>query len=153
MSIPFAVDTAGKRITIPFDVRQSDIDTRHRLMIALDVPRGPELPAVTDVRINSRSMRVNVFFDDHGVRMPVDVEDDDTVIARNTGKQIPYRERSMCRLDLYGSLDDESHIAICGFNVERLGHYVAEVSITEPLPAFKGIATTLRVDRFYNTGK
>lgn len=153
VSVPFAVDAGGKSISIPFDVRPGEVDAKHRLMIALDVPYGPDLPAVKDVRMNSRSMRVKIFYDDHGVRVPVETEDDDTVIARNTGKPLPHGDMSICRLDLYGTLDDESHIAICGFYVKRFGHYVAEVSTLEPLPAFAGIATTLRVDKFYNTGE
>jgi hypothetical protein len=153
VSVPFAVDAEGKSITIPFDVREGEVDTKRRLMIALDVPHGPDLPAVNDVRMNSRSMRVKVFYDDHGVRIPVETEDDDTVIARNTDKPLPHSDMSTCRLDLYGTLDDESHIAVCGFYAKRYGHYVAEVSTIEPLPAFKGIATTIRVDKFYNTGE
>lgn len=153
VSIPFAVDAGGKSIAIPFDVRPGDMDAKHRFMIALDVPYGPDLPAVKDVRMNSRSMRVKVFYDDHGVRVPVETEDDDTVIARNRGRPLPHRDMSICRLDLYATLDDESHIAICGFYVKQFGHYVAEVSTIEPLPAFEGIATKLRVDKFYNTGE
>jgi len=153
VSAPFSIDTEGKSITLPFDVRQGEVDTKRRLMIALDVPYGPKLPAVDDVRMNSRSMRVKVFFDDHGVRVPVETEDDDTVIARNTDKPLPHSDMSTCILNLYGTLDDESHIAVCGFYAKRYGHYVAEVTTMEPLPAFKGIATTIRVDKFYNTGE
>jgi hypothetical protein len=122
-------------------------------MIALDVPRGPNLPAVDDVRMNSRSMRVKVFYNDRGVRVPVETEDDATVIARNTDKPLPHSDMSICQLDLYGTLDDESHIAICGFYAKRYGHYVAEVSTIEALSEFKGIDTVLRVDKFYNTGE
>ena len=153
VSVPFAVDTEGKSITIPFDVRQGEINTKRWLMIALDVPHGPDLPAVVDVRTKARSMRVKIFYDDHGVRIPVETEDDDTVIARNTDEPLPHSDMSMCRLDLYGTLDDESHIAVCGFYTTRYGHYVAEVSTIEPLPEFKGVATTIRVDTFYNTGE
>ncbi|WP_154670756.1 hypothetical protein [Luteibacter rhizovicinus] len=32
VSLPFAVDTEGKSITIPFDVRQGEVDTKRRLM-------------------------------------------------------------------------------------------------------------------------
>jgi hypothetical protein len=56
-------------------------------------------------------------------------------------------------LNLYGTRDDESHIAVCGFYARRYGHYVAEISTVEPLPAFKGIAITIRIDKFYNTGE
>ena len=153
VSVPFAVDEEGKSVTIPFDVREGDVDAKQRLMIALDVPHGPALPAVKDIRMNSRSMRVRIFYDDHGVRVPVEAEDDDTVIARNTGKPLPHSDMSICRLDLYGTRDDESHIAVCGFYVKRYGHYVAEVSTMESLPAFKDIATAIRVDKFYNTGE
>jgi len=153
VSVPFAVDTEGKSITIPFDVREGEVDTKRRLMIALDVPRGPDLPAVDDVRMNSRSMRVKVFYNDRGVRIPVETEDDATVIARNTDKPLPHSDMSICQLDLYGTLDDESHIAICGFYAKRYGHYVAEVSTIEALSEFKGIDTVLRVDKFYNTGE
>lgn len=153
ISTSFAVDTEGKSITIPFDVRPGDVDTKHRLMIALDVPHGPDLPAVDDVRMHARSMRVRVFFDDHGVRVPVETEDDETVIARNMGKPLPHSDASICRLNLYATLDNESHIAVCGFYAKQDGHYVAEVSTVQSLPKFKGIGTTLRVDKFYNTGE
>lgn len=153
VSVPFAVNTAGKSITIPFDVREGEIDTKRRLMIGLDVPHGPDLPAVEDVRMNSRSLRVKVFYDDHGVRVPVETEDDETIISRNKDKPQPHSDTSTCRLDLYASLDHESHIAVCGFYATHYGHYVAEVSTIEALPAFKGIATTIRVDKFYNTGE
>jgi hypothetical protein len=151
--VPFAIDTEGKSITIPFDVRQGEVDIERGLMVALDVPNGPDLPAVEDVRVNSRSMRVKVFYDDHGVRIPVETEDVETVFARNTGKPQPHSDPSICLLHLYSILDDESHIAVCGFYAKRYGHYVAEVSTIESLPAFKGIVTTILVDEFYNTGK
>jgi hypothetical protein len=98
-------------------------------------------------------MQVKVFYDDHGVLIPVETADDDTIIARNTDKPLPHSDMSICRLDLYATLDNESHIAMCGFFATRYGHYVAEVSTIETLPAFKGIATAIRVDQFYNTGE
>lgn len=153
VSVLFAIDAEGKSISIPFDVRRGEVDTKHRLMVAMDVPHGPDLPAVDDVRVNSRFIRVKVFFDDHGVRVPVETEDDDTVVARNTDKPRPHGDTSLCRLNLYGTLDNESHIAVCGFYAKRYGHYVAEVSTIEPLPVFKGVDTTIRVDRFYNAGE
>ena len=153
VSLPFAVDTEGKSITIPFDVRQGEVDTKRRLMIALDVPHGPKLPAVDDIQENSRSMRVKIFYDDHGTRVPVETEDDATIVARNTDQPLPHSDTSQCRLELYATLDNESHISVCGFYAKRYGHYVAEVSTIEPMPAFKGIATTVRVDQFFNTGE
>lgn len=153
VSVPFAVDAPGEKITIPFDVHEGDVDTKRRLMIALDVPHGPDLPAVDDVRINPRTMRVKVFYDDRGTRVPIETEDDETIIARNTDKPMPHGDPATCQLDLYATLDHESHIAVCGFYAKRYGHYVAEVSTVETLPAFKGIATTIRVDAFYNTGE
>lgn len=80
-------------------------------------------------------------------------EDDDTVIARNTDKPLPHSEMSICRFDLYATLDDKSHIAVCGFYAKRYGHYVAKVSTIDTLSAFKGIATAIRVNQFYNTGE
>jgi hypothetical protein len=151
--VPFAIDAEGKSITIPFDVRQGEVDMKRRLMIALDVPNGPDLPAVHDVRVNSRSMHVKVFYDDHEARIPVETEDVETIIARNTDKPQPHSDTSTCLLHLYSTLDDESHIAVCGFYAKRYGRYVAEVSTIEPLPAFKGIVTTLRVDEFFSNGK
>jgi hypothetical protein len=153
VSVRFAVDKEGKSVTIPFDVREGEMDMKRRLMIALDVPNGPDLPAVKDVVHNSRTMRVRVFYEQQGVRTPVETEDDDTIIARNTGKPLPHSDMSACRLDLYGTLDDEFHIAVCGFFAKRYGHYVAEISTVEPLPAFEAIGTRVRVDQFYNTGK
>ena len=153
VSVPFAIDTEGKKITIPFDVRQGQVNSKRRLMIALDVPHGPKLPAVDDIQENSRSMRVKIFYEDHGTRVPVETEDDATIVARNTDRPLPHSDTSQCRLELYATLDNESHISVCGFYAKRYGHYVAEVSTTEPLPAFKGIATTIRVDTFYNTGE
>jgi hypothetical protein len=122
-------------------------------MIALDVPNGSDLPAVEDVRVNSRSMRVKVFYDDHGVRIPVETADVETIIARNTHKPQPHSDPSICRLNLYATLDDESYIVVCGVFAKRYGHYVAEVSTIEPLPAFKAIVTTIRVDKFFNAGE
>src|ERR1700743_2839789 len=153
VSVPFAVDTEGKSITIPFDVRQGEVNTKRRLMIALDVPHGPDLPAVDDVQTKSRSMRVKIFYDDHGVRVPIETGDDETIIARNTDKARPHSDTSRCRLQLYSSLDNEAHIVVCGFFASRYGHYIAEVSTIEPLPEFAGIATALRVDQFFNTGE
>jgi len=153
VSVPFAIDAEGKSITIPFDVRPGEVDMKRRLMIALDVPHGPTLPAIEDVQENSRSMRVTIVYDDHGVRIPIETEDDATIVARNTDQPLPHGDRSQCRLELYATLDNESHISVCGFYAKRYGHYVAEISTIEPLPAFKGIATTVRVDAFYNTGE
>ena len=135
VSVPFAVDAEGTSITTPFDVREGEVNAKRRLMIALDVPHGPDLPAVEDVRMNSRSVRVKVFYDDHGVLIPVETADDDTIVARNTDKPLPHSDMTICRLDLYATLDNESHIAVCGFYATRYGHYVAEVLTIETLPA------------------
>jgi hypothetical protein len=153
LSVPFALDTAGASVTIPFDVREGQVNTKRRLMIGLDVPHGTDLSAVRDVQMHTRSLRVKIFYDDHGVHVPVETEDDETIIARNTDKPRPRSDTSNCRLDLYATRDDEANIAVCGFYATRYGHYIAEVSTIEPLPAFKGVITTLRVDRFYNTGE
>jgi hypothetical protein len=153
VSLPFAVDTEGKSITIPFEARQGEVNTMRRLMIALDVPHGPKLPAVDDIQENSRSMHVKIFYEDHGIRVPVETEDDATIVARNTDQPLPHSDTSQCRLELYATLDNESHIAVCSFYAKRYGHYVAELSTVEPLHAFKGIATTIRIAKFYNTGK
>lgn len=103
--------------------------------------------------MNPRSLRVKIVYDDHGIQFPVEIEDDETIIARNTGQPLPRRDASTCQLTLYATVDHESNISVCGFFARRYGHYVAEVSTVEPLPAFKGIATTTRVDACYNTGK
>ena len=53
----------------------------------------------------------------------METEDDDTIVARNTGKPLPHSDMSECRLDLYGTLDDKSRIAVCDFFAKRYGHY------------------------------
>ena len=150
---PFAIDAAGSSITIPFDVHGGDVDAKRHLMIGVDVPHAADFPAVEDVRLNARLLRVRVVYDDHGTHVPVETEDTDTLVARNTGKPRPNADSTVCRLHLYAALDNESNISICGFYARRDGHYIAEISTIDPIPAFAGVATTVRVDDYYNTGE
>lgn len=153
VSAPFALDAAGKSITIPFDVKSSNVDANRHLMIGVDVPHAADLPAVDDVRVHTRLLRIRIVYDDHGTHVPIETEDTETIIAGNTGKPRPRADPSVCRLHLYAAVDDESNLSACGFYAKRNGHYIAEISTIEPMPAFKGVATTVRIDHYYNTGE
>ncbi|WP_139382822.1 hypothetical protein [Luteibacter sp. 22Crub2.1] len=153
VSTPFALDTAGRSVTIPFDVNGGNADAKRHLMIGVDVPHASDFPAVDDVRLHVRLLRVRVVYDDHGTHVPIETEDTETIIAGNTGKPRPRADPTLCRLHLYAGIDSESNISICGFYARRDGHYVAEISTIEAMPAFKGVATTVRVDDYYNTGE
>jgi len=153
VSAPFALDASGKSITIPFDVNSGNVDSKRHLMIGVDVPHAADFPAVDDVRLHARLLRVRVVYDDHGTHVPIETEDTETIIAGNTGKPRPRADPGVCRLHLYAAVDDESNLSVCGFYAKRDGHYIAEISTIEPMPAFKGVATTVRVDGYYNTGE
>lgn len=150
---PFALDAAGSSITIPFDVNGGSVDAKRHLMIGVDVPHAADFPAVADIRLHVRLLRVRVVYDDHGTHVPVETEDTETIIAGNTGKPRPRADPTVCRLHLYAGLDNESNLSVCGFYARRDGHYIAEISTIDPMPAFKGVATTVRVDDYYNTGE
>lgn len=153
VSAAFALDASGNSITIPFDINSGNVDAKRHLMIGVDVPHAPDFPAVDDVRLHTRLIRVRIVYDDHGTRVPIETEDTETIIAGNTGKPRPRTDPTVCRLHLYAGLDDESNLSACGFYAKRDGHYIAEISTIEPMPAFKGVATTVRVDDYYNTGE
>lgn len=153
VSAPFALDAAGNSISISFDVNGGNVDAKRHLMVAVDVPHASDFPAVDDVRLHARLLRVRVVYDDHGTHVPIETEDTETIVAGNTGKPRPRADPTVCRLHLYGAVDDESSISICGFDARHDGHYIAEISTIEPMPAFKGVATTVRVDDYYNTGE
>ncbi|UPG92641.1 hypothetical protein [Luteibacter aegosomatissinici] len=149
----FALDASGNSITIPFDVNSGNVDAKRHLMIGVDVPHAPDFPAVDDVRLHTRLIRVRIVYDDHGTQVPIETEDTETIMAGNTGKPRPRADPTVCRLHLYAGLDYESNLSACGFYAKRDGHYVAEISTIEPMPAFKGVTTTVRVDNYYNTGE
>ncbi|UPG88182.1 hypothetical protein L2Y96_12205 [Luteibacter aegosomaticola] len=153
VTVPFALDAVGNSVTIPFDIDSGNVDAKRHVMIGIDVPGSADFPAVEDVRVNTRLLRVRVCYDDHGTHVPIETEDTETIIARNTGKARPRTDSTVCRLHLYASVDDQANLSACGFYAKRDGHYVAEVSTIEPMPAFKGVATTARVDDYYNTGE
>ncbi|WP_369928854.1 hypothetical protein [Xanthomonas sp. NCPPB 2632] len=153
VSAPFALDAAGNSITIPFDVHSGSVDAKRHLMVGVDVPHAADFPAVEDVRLHTRLLRVRIVYDDHGTHVPIETEDTEMIIAGNTGKPRPRAVPTVCRLHLYAGLDDVSNLSICGFYARRDGHYIAEISTIEPMPAFKGVATTVRVDNYYNTGE
>lgn len=153
VSAPFALDAAGSSIAVPFDVIDGKVDAKRYLMIGVDIPHAADFPAVDDVRLHVRLLRVRVVYDDRGTHVPVETEDTDTIIARNTGKPRPRADPTVCRLHLYGAIDEESNLSVCGFYARRDGHYIAEISTIEPMPAFKGVDTTVRVDNYYNTGE
>lgn len=153
VTVPFALDASGNSITIPFDVHSSHVDAKRHLMIGVDVPHAPDFPAVDDVRLHARLLRVRIVYDDHGTHVPIETEDTETIIAGNTGKPRPRADPSVCRLHLYAGVDDQSNLSACGFYARRDGHYIAEISTIEPMPAFKGVATRVRVDDYYNTGE
>lgn len=153
VSTPFSLDATGKSITIPFDIHSGKVEAKRHLMIGVDVPHAANSPAVDDVRLHTRLLRVRVVYDDHGTRVPIETEDTETIIAGNTGKPRPRADSTVCRLHLYAAVDDESNLSVCGFYAKRDGHYIAEISTIEPMPAFKGVATTVRVDDYYNTGE
>ncbi|MBJ9974473.1 hypothetical protein IAE35_12790 [Pseudomonas sp. S75] len=153
VSAPFALDAAGSSIAIPFEVTDRVVDARRYLMIGVDVPHAGDFPAVDDVRLHVRLLRVRVVYDEGGVQVPIETEDTDTIIARNSGKPSPRADPTVCRLHLYAAIDEESNLSVCGFHARRNGHYIAEISTIEPMPAFKGVATTVRVDNYYNTGE
>lgn len=153
VSAPFALDAAGKSITIPFDVDSSIVDAKRHLMIGVDVPHAADFPAVDDVRVHTRLLRIRVVYEDHGTHVPIETEDTETITAGNTGKPRPRADPNVCRLHLYAAVDDESNLSVCGFYARRNGHYFAEISTIEAMPAFKGVATTVRIDNYYNTGE
>jgi hypothetical protein len=153
VTVPFALDAAGNSVTIPFDIDSGNVDAKRHVMIGVDVPRSADFPAVEDVRVNTRLLRVRVFYEDHGTRAPIDTEDTETIIVTNTGKSHPRADPTLCRLHLYAAVDGESNLSACGFYSRRDGHYIAEISTIEPMHAFEGVATQLRADNYYNTGE
>jgi hypothetical protein len=153
VSALFALDAAGNSVTMPFDVSSGNVGAKRHLMIGVDVPHAADFPAVDDVRIHTRLLRVRIVYDNHGAHVPVETEDTETIIAENTGKPRPRADPTVCRLHLYAGVDDESNLSVCGFYATRDGHYIAEILTIEPMPEFKGVATTVRIDDYYNTGE
>lgn len=137
VSAPFALDTAGSSITVPFDVNGGKVDAKRWLMIGVDVPHAADFPVVKDVRLHVRLLRVRVVYDDRGTQVPIETDDTETIIANNTGKPRPRADSTVCRLHLYAGGDKESNLSVCGFYARRDGHYIAEISTIEPMLADK----------------
>ncbi|WP_266171072.1 hypothetical protein [Dyella subtropica] len=149
---PYAMDKAGNVAAIDFWVEKGKIDTRRRLMLALDFPQT-EKGAVEDaIQQQSLPIEVQVFFEEGGHRVPVPTEDNDTILATAYGAAVK-ADNPMAHLHLYATDGKTSNVLIAGFRATHDGHYVAVIRTTQDQPVFKDIKTTLRVDEFYNTGE
>ncbi|SFS11911.1 hypothetical protein SAMN05216570_2584 [Dyella sp. OK004] len=149
---PYAMDKADNVATIDFWVEKGEIDTRRRLMVALDFPQT-EKGAVEDaIQQQNLPIEVQVFLEEGKRRLPVPTEDNDTILATAYGTAVK-ADHPIAHMHLYATDGKTSNVLIAGFRATRDGHYVAIVRTTQDQPIFKDIKTMLRVDEFYNTGE
>ncbi len=146
----FAIDKAGSTTTIDFEVVPG-VNIRRRLMVALDFPQTQDWSIEGAIQQQNVSMRIQIFYDDHGKLTPIATQDDASILKSHyPGPAVS--AGTMARLNLYATDGKTSNVLISGFYVTHYGHYKATLTTVQDQPMFKNVKTIVRVDEFYNTG-
>lgn len=147
-SSPFAMDKAGASVQVEFNVKPEHLATRRRLMVALDFPRTSDRKLEEAIRRGRISAHVQVSYIQDGQPIPVVTQDNDAL--RNPSSK---GGGNVAHLNLYAFDANTSFVLIAGFLPTSTGHYTATVTTMQDEPLFAGVATSIKIKPFYNTGE
>jgi len=150
--IPFPMDKAGQTARIEFSIVEGQANLKRRFMVALDFPQTENDSIENVIQQKNVPLQIQVFAVDQGKMVPIQTEDDQTILAVANGVRTKSNP-SLAKLSLYGTDGKTSNVLVAGFYLSHYGHYVAVVKTVQNFPMFSGIKTELKVDQFYNPGE
>jgi hypothetical protein len=153
----FALDRAGKSMTVDFWLREGEADLSRRFMVAVELPSVYE-DAATFIGKASPSVRVHVWRIGSGAIDTMNVLDVDSIYASyNKGRQwrpdVSEPMRAVVRLHAHGADGHREYVIAAGFYAPDYGHYRAMVETAFDFPVLESVPTEIVIDQFYNTGK
>ncbi|PXV61317.1 hypothetical protein SAMN04487785_104338 [Dyella jiangningensis] len=142
------MDKAGASVSVDFNVTESDIATKHRLMVALDFPQTKSMKLEDSIQHGNVPVELEIVYLTDGNSIPIPTQDDGGVAAH------AWKNGSAtANLHLYATNGDTSFVLIAGFYPTKPGSYRATVRTIKDQPLFAGINGIIKVQPFYNTGE
>nr|WP_199040395.1 hypothetical protein [Dyella sp. ASV24] len=148
-STPLAMDKAGASVSVDFNVTQAHVATGRRLMVALNFPLTDGRKLENTLLQNDTPVFIEVDYVHDGLSTPVLTQDNEALLHPSEKRT----DDHLARLNLYGTDAETAFVLIAGFLPPKPGRYTVTIKTVRDEPLFAGIATTVKVATFYNTGE